>query len=191
MRTNSAAILRDALSGLIAEGTLSRFLSGLSANELTRLHVDFELWARDDQLPPKRAQGGDGDGVLAKDMDFVAAKHVLRAKWGARPRLAADAAWHPGGQHMRKRTAPSGGRLCCRSCSAPPRHCRAWLALAFAGGNAGPAPDTGGLELRPDLDALWQRVRKSDFLTINEKRAAVGYGAVEGGDRLSGVAPEG
>ncbi|HSH62578.1 phage portal protein [Methyloceanibacter sp.] len=67
----------------------------------------------------------------------------------------------------------------------------AWLALAFAGGNAGPAPDTGGLELRPDLDALWQRVRKSDFLTINEKRAAVGYGAVEGGDRLSGVAPEG
>ena len=76
----------------------------------------------------------------------------------------------------------------------------AWLALAFAGGNAGPAPDSGGLELRPDLDALWPRarsarrsarVRKSDFLTINEKRAAVGYGAVEGGDRLSGVAPEG
>lgn len=77
----------------------------------------------------------------------------------------------------------------------------AWLALAFAGGNAGPAPDTGRLERRPDLDAvealstereaLWERVRKSDFLTINEKRAAVGYGAVEGGDRLSGVAPEG
>jgi len=31
---------------------------------------------------------------------------------------------------------------------------------------------------------LWERVRRSDFLTINEKRAAVGYGAVEGGDAL-------
>ncbi len=45
--------------------------------------------------------------------------------------------------------------------------------------------------LSTEREALWQRVRKSDFLTINEKRAAVGYGAVEGGDRLSGVAPEG
>jgi phage portal protein BeeE len=61
-------------------------------------------------------------------------------------------------------------------------------------------PAATTLELRPDLDAvealstereaLWERVRRSDFLTINEKRAAVGYGAVEGGDRLSGVAPE-
>jgi hypothetical protein len=27
-------------------------------------------------------------------------------------------------------------------------------------------------------------VAKSDFLTINEKRAAVGYGAIDGGDVL-------
>ena len=58
MRTNSAAILRDALSGSIAAGTLDRFLSGLSAGELTNLHYDFELWARNDQLPPERPQGG-------------------------------------------------------------------------------------------------------------------------------------
>jgi HK97 family phage portal protein len=54
-----------------------------------------------------------------------------------------------------------------------------------------------GVELRPDPDriealsnereALWERVRKADFLTLNEKRAAVGYGPVEGGDRLSGL----
>ena len=74
----------------------------------------------------------------------------------------------------------------------------AWLAPAF--GDAGAALPGGApaLELRPDLDtveafstereALWERVRASDFLTINEKRAAVGYGAVEGGDVL-GVAP--
>ena len=64
-----------------------------------------------------------------------------------------------------------------------------WLAPAFG---------DRALELRPDLDAvealstereaLWERVRKSDFLTINEKRAAVGYGEIDGGDGLSGGA---
>src|SRR3990170_8874212 len=58
MRTNSAAILRSALSNSIATGTLDAFLAGLTAEELTRLHYDFELWARDDQLPPEAAQGG-------------------------------------------------------------------------------------------------------------------------------------
>jgi HK97 family phage portal protein len=52
-----------------------------------------------------------------------------------------------------------------------------------------------GIELRPDLDsiealslereALWERVRKADFLTVNEKRALVGYEAVEGGEGIS------
>jgi hypothetical protein len=56
MRTNSAAILRSALSVSIAKGTLDAFLAGLTAEELTRLHYDFELWARDDQLPPGAAQ---------------------------------------------------------------------------------------------------------------------------------------
>lgn len=52
-----------------------------------------------------------------------------------------------------------------------------------------------GIELRPDLDriealsvereALWERVRKADFLTVNEKRALVGYEDVEGGEGIS------
>ena len=56
-----------------------------------------------------------------------------------------------------------------------------------------------GVEIKPDLDkiealstereALWERVRKSDFLTINEKRAAVGFGPVEGGELLTGIQP--
>jgi hypothetical protein len=29
---------------------------------------------------------------------------------------------------------------------------------------------------------VWARVAAADFLTVNEKRAAVGYGPVEGGD---------
>jgi phage portal protein BeeE len=67
-----------------------------------------------------------------------------------------------------------------------------WLGPAFDGG--------ARFELRPDLDtiealssereALWERVRAADFLTVNEKRAAVGYGAVDGGDELGGAPPQ-
>jgi phage terminase large subunit-like protein len=46
------------LSDSIARGTLEEFLATLTPEELTRLHYDFELWARDDQLPPATAQGG-------------------------------------------------------------------------------------------------------------------------------------
>ncbi len=50
--------MRSAFSDSIAQRTLEDFLATLSADELTRLHYDFELWARDDQLPPDAAQGG-------------------------------------------------------------------------------------------------------------------------------------
>ena len=50
--------MRSAFSDSIRAKTLEAFLAGLSATELTRLHYDFELWARDDQLPPASAQGG-------------------------------------------------------------------------------------------------------------------------------------
>jgi HK97 family phage portal protein len=60
-----------------------------------------------------------------------------------------------------------------------------WLAPAYG----------DGVELRPALDridalaqdraALWEQMQKADFLTINEKRAAIGLGPIEGGDRLA------
>lgn len=60
-----------------------------------------------------------------------------------------------------------------------------WLAPAYG----------GAIELRPALDridalapdraALWEQVQKADFLTVNEKRAAVGLGPVEGGNHVS------
>jgi phage terminase large subunit-like protein len=55
---SSAAILRSALNDSIRLASLDEFLSCLSAGELRRLHYDFELWAREDQLPPDAAQGG-------------------------------------------------------------------------------------------------------------------------------------
>jgi len=55
----------------------------------------------------------------------------------------------------------------------------AWLAPAYG----------ERLELKPDLDqvealgvereAMWARLNAATFLTVNEKRAAVGYGPVE------------
>lgn len=56
----------------------------------------------------------------------------------------------------------------------------------------------GALELKPDLDqiealsvereALWSRVERASFLSIDEKRAAVGYGAIgEGNDMPTGL----
>src|SRR3990170_4559449 len=58
MRTSSAAILRAALNASTEQGTLFEFFASLSASELHRLHYDFEVWARDDQLPPEAAQSG-------------------------------------------------------------------------------------------------------------------------------------
>ncbi len=59
-----------------------------------------------------------------------------------------------------------------------------WLAPAFG--------DGAGLRLWYDADqvealssargALWARVGAADFLTVDGKRAAVGYGPVEGGE---------
>ncbi len=58
-----------------------------------------------------------------------------------------------------------------------------------------PAAEYGdGIRIEIDIDridalssdrvALWERVNAAAFLTLNEKRAAVGYAPVEGGDRL-------
>ena len=39
--------------------------------------------------------------------------------------------------------------------------------------------------LASDRAALWDRVSAAPFLTLNEKREAVGYAPVEGGDRFA------
>ena len=38
---------------------------------------------------------------------------------------------------------------------------------------------------REDGAALWEGVTKVAFLTVNEKRAVTGYGAVQGGDTFA------
>jgi HK97 family phage portal protein len=59
-----------------------------------------------------------------------------------------------------------------------------WLAPAF-GDAVRVAVDTDRIDaLAADRVALWERVSAADFLTLNEKREAVGYGPVAGGDQL-------
>jgi phage portal protein BeeE len=59
----------------------------------------------------------------------------------------------------------------------------AWLAPAFSA-DIRLAVDVDRIEaLGAEREALWNRVRAADFLTVNEKREAVGYGPVEGGDK--------
>jgi HK97 family phage portal protein len=133
-----------------------------------------------------------------KDMDFIAAKHVAAREvalaLGVPPMLLGipgDNTYSNYAEANRSFWRQTVLPLVNRTAKA----LSAWLAPGFAG--AASAAGAPALELRPDLDAvealstereaLWERVRQSDFLTINEKRAAVGYGALPGGDRLAGV----
>jgi HK97 family phage portal protein len=64
-----------------------------------------------------------------------------------------------------------------------------WLSPRFGAGLS-LAYDADALSaLGPRREELWARVGAAPFLTANEKRAAVGYGPVAGGDALSEGAP--
>jgi HK97 family phage portal protein len=59
-----------------------------------------------------------------------------------------------------------------------------WLSPQF-GDNIRVVIDSDRIDaLAADRSALWERVSNAAFLTLNEKREAVGYGPVSGGDRL-------
>jgi HK97 family phage portal protein len=59
-----------------------------------------------------------------------------------------------------------------------------WLAPQFGDGLR-LVIDTDRIDaLAADRTALWERLTNAPFLTLNEKREAVGYAPVPGGDRL-------
>jgi phage portal protein BeeE len=57
-----------------------------------------------------------------------------------------------------------------------------WLRRLTARGLAADANRIDALS--SDRATFWDRVSKAPFLTVNEKRAAAGYGAISNGDAL-------
>jgi len=135
-------------------------------------------------------------GLSPRDMDFISAKHVAAREvalaLGVPPMLLGipgDNTYANYAEANRSFWRQTVLPLVARTAKA----LSAWLAPGF---DLGAGPYAPALELKPDLDAvealstereaLWARVQASDFLTVNEKRAAVGYGAIDGGDTLGG-----
>ena len=120
-----------------------------------------------------------------KDMDFMEAKHAaareIALAFGVPPMLLAIPGDNTYSNYQeanrvfwRQTVLPLAGRVAGALTQ--------WLSPSFGDGLS-LAVDTDRIEaLSRDRAALWERVTKAPFLTVNEKRAATGYGALPGGD---------
>ncbi len=120
-----------------------------------------------------------------KDMDFMEAKHAaareIALAFGVPPMLLAIPGDNTYSNYqeasrvfVRQTVLPLGQRIGGALAQ--------WLSPSFGAGLT-LAPDADRIAaLAADRAALWERVTRAPFLTLNEKRAAVGYGALEGGD---------
>ena len=121
-----------------------------------------------------------------KDMDFMEAKHTaareIALAFGVPPQLLGI----PGDNTYSN--YQEANRVFFRASVLPFANrigaaLSAWLAPAF--GNVRVIVDADQIDaLASDRAALWSCVTRAPFLTVNEKRAVVGYGPVEGGDRF-------
>ena len=119
------------------------------------------------------------------DMDFLNAKHAaareIALAFGVPPMLLAIPGDNTYSNYQeanrvfwRQSVLPLAGRIACALTH--------WLSPVFGDGLM-LAADTDRIEaLSPDRAALWERVSKAPFLSVNERRLATGYGPVEGGD---------
>jgi len=169
----------------------------MTAEQFERLKAELE----DGFQGPRRAgrplllEGGLDWKPLSlspKDMDFIAARNgaarEIALAFGVPPMLLGipgDNTYSNYQEAQRAFWRSSVLPLVMRTAKA----LSSWLAPAWEAGRGKASHDPGRgqdrLELRPDLDqiealsgereALWARVEKVSFLTLNEKRAAVGY----------------
>lgn len=122
-----------------------------------------------------------------KDMDFLEAKHAaareIALAFGVPPMLLGIpgdntfANYQEANRNFWRQTVlPLAARI--------GNSLAQWLAPQF-GDQLRVVIDTDRIEaLASDRAALWERVSAAEFLTLNEKREAVGYAPVAGGDRL-------
>lgn len=122
-----------------------------------------------------------------KDMDFMEAKHTaareIALAFGVPPMLLGI----PGDNTYANYT--EANRVFFRGTVLPlamriGASLTHWLAPAFGDGIRLVADTDNVPALAKDRAALWEQVGKAQFLTLNEKREAVGFSPVEGGDRL-------
>jgi HK97 family phage portal protein len=123
-----------------------------------------------------------------KDMDFMEAKHSaareIALAFGVPPMLLAIPGDNTYSNYQeanrvfwRQTVLPLANRIGSALTQ--------WLAPSFGAGLT-LAVDTDRIDaLSADRAALWDRVTKAPFLTVNEKRAATGYGAATGGDTFA------
>jgi len=126
--------------------------------------------------------------LTPKDMDFMEAKHTaareIALAFGVPPMLLGIPGDNTYSNYQeanrvfwRQTVLPLSNRIAGALAQ--------WLAPVFGTGLRLEV-DTDRIDaLGADRAALWDRVTKAPFLTLNEKRAAVGYAPVEGGDRLA------
>ncbi|MDI3471057.1 MAG: Gene Transfer Agent portal protein [Pseudolabrys sp.] len=130
--------------------------------------------------------------LTPKDMDFMEAKHAaareIALAFGVPPMLLAIPGDNTYSNYQeanrvfwRQTVLPLANRIGTALTQ--------WLSPAFGernGSNLRLAIDTDRIEaLASDRAALWERVTKAPFLTLNEQRLAVGYGAIESGDVIA------
>jgi HK97 family phage portal protein len=125
--------------------------------------------------------------LTPKDMDFLEAKHTaareIALAFGVPPMLLGIPGDNTYSNYQeanrvfwRGTVLPLAGRI-----GASLTH---WLGASFGEGLR-LAVDTDTIPaLAADRSALWEQTGKATFLTVNEKREAVGYSPVEGGDRF-------
>jgi HK97 family phage portal protein len=192
---NAAAIWNKALLDNAARPCGALVYNGadgmlLSKTQYDRLKAEFatQYQGAVNAGRPLILEGGLDWKVMSlspKDMDFLEAKHAaareIALAFGVPPMLLAIPGDNTYSNYQeanrvfwRQSVLPLAGRIACALTH--------WLAPVF-GDSLILVPDSDKVEaLSPDRAALWERVSKAAFLTINEKRLATGYGTIEGGD---------
>ena len=125
--------------------------------------------------------------LTPKDMDFLEAKHTaareIALAFGVPPMLLGIPGDNTYSNYQeanrtffRATVLPLASRIGCALAH--------WLAPAFGEGLRVTVDADRIDALSADRTALWSRVTAAPFLTVNEKRAMVGFGPLEGGDRF-------
>jgi HK97 family phage portal protein len=122
-----------------------------------------------------------------KDMDFLQAKHAAAREialvFGVPPMLLGIpgdltyANYAEANRTLWRQTVlPLANRIACALAQ--------WLSPAF-GDDLRIVIDADQIDaLAADRAAAWERISAAPFLTLNEKREALGYGPLEDGDRI-------